>query len=155
MFGVKLNNKYFEVEIRKGFEIEAKFEEDVYNMLIQLFEFSDRAWEPFRPIHFFNALNTVIPNKLKKQNEYRPSTCARYHREIEEADRIYFIGWICHNDLRQKNSDYDKNVTPENLEKTRKLLSEKAYIRCKDENISSKWTDTPCKKNLDEVYKYD
>lgn len=100
MFGIKLNNEYFEIKMKEGFEIEAIFDKDVYNMLIKLFEISDKVWEPFRPIHFFNALNTSIPKKLKKQNEYRPSTYARYRQEFDEDDKIYFVGWICHDEFR-------------------------------------------------------
>lgn len=155
MFGVKRNNMYFEIEVKKGFVINPIFENDVYNLLIKLFEFSDEAWEPFKPKHFFSAFNEQIPNKWSNKNYYSPSQISRYYRNVEEANKIYFVGWIDHIDLKQKNKNYIGNVTPENLEKTKLLLSQQAYNRCRAENISSKWSDVPSRENLVQVNKYD
>ncbi len=155
MFGVKINNEYFEIPLKKGFEIDPSFDSQTYNMLVKLFDFSGKSFEPFKPIHFFKALNESIPKKMKPINKYRPIVVARYKRVVDEADKIYFKGWINHEELKTRNPEYSKNVTPENLEKTRTLLSEKAYIRCKEDNISSKWTDIPSKEKLDEINKYE
>lgn len=53
---------------------------------------------------------------------------------MEEAEKIYFCGWF-------DNDKVGKKVRPENLEKTKEILGTDAYLMCKKNNISSKWTD--------------
>lgn len=146
MFGVKKSNFYFEIEIKNGYTIIPYFEKKVYDTLIKLFKFEDRGNDVFKPIYFFETLNERIPKFAIKKNIAKPSEIARYRRDVEESDKIYFWGWIDHEKNRSENHDYKGNVSDKNLEKTRKLLGYKAYLRCKEKNISSKWTDDESKE---------
>ncbi len=146
MFGVKKTRFYFEVEVKSGYQIVPYFDEKVYRELVALFEFNINEKGPFKPIYFFEALNDRFPAYASINERPSPSELAHYYRNIEEADKIYFWGWIDHEKNKKENKDYKGNVSKENLEKTKKLLGYKAYERCKKKNISSRWTDDQSKE---------
>ncbi|WP_269919649.1 DUF6037 family protein [Mycobacterium sp. Z3061] len=64
-----------------------------------------------------------------------------YRKNVEEANKIYFVRWL-------DNNKTGKRVSAENLEKTRKLLSYEAYLMCKTRNISSCWSANPSDENI-------
>jgi len=153
MFGVKKSNFYFEIEMKNGYTIIPYFENNVYDTLMKLFKFKSGGGDIFKPIYFFEALNKHFPKSANTKSIPKPSDIGRYRREVEEADKIYFWGWIDHEKNRKENQNYKGNVSDTNLEKTRKLLGYKAYLRCKKKNISSRWTDDGSKEipySLDE-----
>ncbi|MCS7465006.1 DUF6037 family protein [Paenibacillus doosanensis] len=67
-----------------------------------------------------------------------------YRKDVEEADKIYFMGWL------DKTISGNK-ATPNNLEKTRLLLGQDAYVRCKAKNVSSRWTDDVKKAQFNDL----
>ena len=136
MFGVKVHNFYFEVAVQKGFIISDSMNSNDYNNLVRILNLNHNASNPFKPKYFFQKFNERIPNSASIKNRPRGSEVAYYKRDLEEADRIYFCGW-------RDNTIQNENVSEDNLNKTRTLLGEKAYLRCKEKNISSRWTDNP------------
>lgn len=146
MLGIVRTRFYFEVQVNPGYQIVPLFDEKVYKELVKLLEFDNIVNSPFKPIYFFEALNKVIPKYADLRNSPKPSEIAKYYRDIEEADKKYFWGWIDHEKNRKENECYKGNVTPDNLRKTRKLLGYEAYMRCKEKNISSRWTDDRSKE---------
>lgn len=131
-FGIKLTQSYFELEIHPGFEVHTPFSRKLYNLIIHEFNIHFSPSHKYSPFDFLNAFNNKIPQHLKDTQTIEPYHIANYRRDIEEADKIYFCGFINHS----KN-----HASPENLKKTRLLMGEEAYKRCLDENISTKWTD--------------
>ena len=89
---------------------------------------------PFSTWNFFKEFNSKIPLTANTSSPVKPQDIAPYQSVAEEADKIYFVGW-------RDNSKWGTQVQDSNLEKTRKLLGEKAYLRCKQKNISSCWSD--------------
>lgn len=79
---------------------------------------------PFNTSYFFQEFNKKIPQKVKSNNVPKPHEIDQFRRDIEENERIYFLGW---RDNKIRNQD----VSPENLMKTKLLLGMKAYERCK------------------------
>lgn len=64
---------------------------------------------------------------------------ARYHRDVEEADKVYFERFLPHNGI-------NSNASEPNLDKTRRLLGEEIYRACRERNISSCWTTDPAQQ---------
>lgn len=133
-FGISQHNYYFEIPVNKGFEIQAFLNE--YNKFCKIMGFTYDPKSPYKPIYFFEELNRNIPTLAIKNNVPKPSHIAIYRNNVEEADRKYFLKW-------RDNKKLGHQVSPENLEKTRLLLSHEAYLMCKAKNISSCWSDNP------------
>ncbi|ELA6781486.1 hypothetical protein RB979_003740 [Vibrio alginolyticus] len=134
LFGVKAENFSFELEVKNGFVIGTNLDNDTYKELCRILGLEYDPNRPFSTWNFFNEFNGKIPQQAIKNNVVSPQDIAPYQSVAEEADKIYFVGW-------RDNSKWGTNVQPVNLDKTRKLLGEKAYIRCKQKNISSCWSD--------------
>ncbi|WP_028401076.1 DUF6037 family protein [Ectobacillus panaciterrae] len=133
MFGVKMKNFYFEIDLHKGFKINTYLGEK-YGELCKVLGLEYDPNSSFKSSYFFQEFNQKIPSNAHRNSYPKPYEVALYRRDVEEADKIYFWGWLSHETT-------GKNVRPENLEKTRILLGVDAYEACKRNNISSKWTD--------------
>ena len=134
LFGVKAENFSFELDVQSGFVIDTKIDNDVYKRLCKILGLKFDPERPFSTWHFFKEFNSKIPLIANASNSVKPQDIAPYQLVAEEADKIYFARW-------RDNSKWGTKVKDINLEKTRKLLGEKAYIRCKQKNISSCWSD--------------
>jgi len=134
LFGAKGANFSFEIEVKNGFIIKPEFEEEIYYKLIEFLGVKSNKGNPFKPFNFFLDFNNKIPSTINASNKAKPHETIVYRKDVEEAKKIYFLQW------RNNNTSGD-NVSKDNLEKTKKLLSVKAYERCKSKNISSCWTD--------------
>ncbi|MGG1518476.1 DUF6037 family protein [Paenibacillus oryzisoli] len=134
MFGVKAENFYFELDVKKGFIIDPTLEREKYSELCRILGLRYDETNKFKPIYFFTEFNKKIPQKADKKNTPKPHEIAVYRKDVEEADKIYFMGWL-------DNTINGKKFTTKNLEKTRLLLGKDAYVQCKAKNVSSRWTD--------------
>lgn len=132
IFGIQDTNEYLELEMSQGFEVNSFFTKELYLKLIEIFNIQYDPNHKFTPNDFLSFINNNVP-EFRKTERVKNSDILRYKRNIEEADKIHFCGWIYHNTK--------SNATPANLEKTRLLMGEVAYKRCCERNISSKWTD--------------
>ncbi|WP_240339690.1 DUF6037 family protein [Halobacillus ihumii] len=130
-FGIVKHNYYFEIPVKEGFYIKPFLEE--YSKFCKIMGFKYQPDNPFRPSKFFEEFNGQIPSNAKHKNVPKPHQIAVYRNDVEESEKIYFVKW-------RDNTKAGHQVSPENLEKTRKLLSYKAYLRCKKKNISSCWS---------------
>ncbi|KEK22138.1 DUF6037 family protein [Bacillus gaemokensis] len=133
MFGAKLRNFYFELDVKPGFNINTYLGEK-YNELCEVLGLEYDPDNHFKSSYFFEEFNQRIPVIVNVNNRPQPHEVATYRRDVEESERIYFWGWLNH-------GNSGKGVTPENLKKTEKILGVDAYNTCKIRNISSRWTD--------------
>lgn len=133
-FGIKLTQAYFELEVKPGFEVETLFSHKIYDLITKEFHINYDPNHKYSPFDFLRYVNDKIPHHIKETRAAEPRLIAHYHRDIEEADKIYFCGFINH---RAEG----RHVSSENLRKTRLLMGEDAYQRCLAENISTKWTN--------------
>lgn len=134
LFGVKTANFSFEIKVEKGFTIDPQLDSSTYKKLCAALGLKYDPQNPFKPFDFFKEFNKSIPSQAVPSQKAEPHDIATYRSDVEEADKVYFLKW-------RDNTKRGENVQMENLEKTRKLLGEKAYARCKQKNISSCWTD--------------
>ena len=138
MFGLVRGQWSFSVKVAEGYRVKTQLGDDYYGLCKAL----DLKFDPnnrFRPVDFFKDLNRVVPSEISRDNEVEPQDVARYCRDVEEADKNYFVGWRLHRDPEVRD------VTERNLEKTRRLLGEDAYLHCREHRISTAWTDDPKK----------
>jgi hypothetical protein len=131
LFGVKAKNFCFELKVKSGFVIDHQLDGLTYKGLCKVLELEYDPENPFSPWNFFSEFNSNIPKVAFANQKSKPQDVASYRRFSEEPDKVYFCGW-------RDNDKRDEKV--KNLAKTRTLLGEKAYQRCKDKNISSCWT---------------
>ena len=136
LFGAKGEAFSFEMEVKKGFYIFPKLDNQTYRDLCRILGLKYDPNNPFSPKGFFEQFNKCIPQKASKRSEAEPQHIALYRSVAEEGDKIYFLGW-------RNNGIRGERVREANLKKTRDLLGQKAYERCKSKNISSCWTDDP------------
>lgn len=134
MFGVLMENFCFWLDVEQGFRINPQLETEKYTRLCKILKLKYNPDNPFSPTAFFQEFNNRIPAVANKSQTLKPDKIAVYERDVEEADKIYFVGW-------RDNDKRKYNVRPENLEKTERLLSYPARLFCEQNNISSCWTD--------------
>ena len=134
LFGVKAANFSFELDVEKGFNIDPQLDRETYKKLCEALGLEYDPDNPFKPFNFFKEFNNFIPQSAVIAQKAEPHDVANYRSDVEEADKIYFLKW-------RDNTKRGENVQWENLQKTKKLLGEKAYLRCKQKNISSCWAD--------------
>lgn len=133
-FGVLEHNFYFEVEIKKGFQLNPVLNSSDYTQLCKILNLKYDPNNPFKTSIFFDEFNKQLPNITHTYSTPLPQTIAVYRSNVDEPEKIYFLGWL-------DNNKTSHVVSLDNLLKTKKLLSNKAYERCKKGNISSRWTD--------------
>lgn len=134
MFGVRAFNFYFELQVESRFQINPILEKDTYATLVSILNLNYDSQNPFKPNYFFEEFNKKIPQKVMLNNVPKPHEIGQFRRNIEENEKIHFFGW-------QDNKIRNEKVSQENLIKTKLLLGKKAYERCKQKNISSRWTN--------------
>src|SRR5699024_6151958 len=122
----------FELETNQDFEFNSFFAKELYRKLIENFYIQYDQDHIFTQIDFLSFVNINI-SEFRNTERVNNNDIIRYNRDIEQADKVYFCGWIYHTTK--------SNAQPTNLEKTRLLMGEAAYKRCCERNISSKWTD--------------
>lgn len=134
LFGVKAENFSFEVKVTDDFLIDHVLEHSTYKKLCEVLGLKYDPDRPFSPKSFFSEFNANIPGFANPNSKFQPHDFARYRSVAEEAHKIYFTGW-------RDNNKWGVNVQESNLTKTRDLLGMNAYLRCRQKNISSCWTD--------------
>ncbi|GAC1610713.1 MAG: hypothetical protein NVS3B3_20160 [Aquirhabdus sp.] len=94
---------------------------------------SDKS-NPFSPSVFFEAFDNVTPISTGSANTATIEDIAINSRDVEDADKIHFFGWLNHNGKNSKPSQ-------ENLAKTKRICGLAEYELCLKHHISSRWTD--------------
>jgi len=138
LFGAKGESFGFELDVAQGFKIDPKLDKSVYYELCRVLQLTYDPDNPFSTFKFFKQFDKAIPKKAQSRQPIESSEVAQCVSLAEEANKVHFTGW-------RDQTIRGNNVSPENLEKTRKLIGEKEYKTCKEKNISSCWTDEKTK----------
>lgn len=134
MFGAKGHNVSFEFEVGPGFTVNPNIAKEAYRALCQALGLTFDPANPFSMKRFLEDFSERAPHLLTTKTEAKPHEVARHRRDVEDSAKIYFCGW-------RDNTKRSEQVTLKNLHKTRSLMGEAAYQRCKQKNISTCWTD--------------
>lgn len=122
--------------MKKGYIVEMS-DDDYYNLCNIL----NLNWneDHFSSIIFLKYIAERSPSCIS--NNYPiPSTVARIrnNRDVDEADKIYFVGWNNHIQDHRKARNFDK---------TEEFLGLNIANYCRMHNISSMWSDNPIDEN--------
>lgn len=133
LFGVRGARPYsFELPVYPGYRVPLRFDRHLRPLLDAL----GVTWNPASPFStklFLQDLNSHIPSYSAARDLPTDLLASRSAAvDIEEADKVYFVGWIAHNNGR--------SVSTANLEKTRRLLGGRIAERCERSNVSSRWS---------------
>ncbi|MBQ9022165.1 MAG: hypothetical protein IJ113_09205 [Eggerthellaceae bacterium] len=136
-FGAVGGHQYFEVEILPGYRVKTFLSKENLHTLKEILGIIFATSRPrFSTNEFFADLNAHIPNNYTPANRLTLEKIAHYRRDVEEPEKIYFMGW-------RDNTKCNTCVSSENLYKTKRLMGRDAYMRAKHGNFSSRWTDDP------------
>ncbi|QCP54396.1 hypothetical protein FAZ95_36280 [Trinickia violacea] len=133
LLGCREHNLFIVVKVPWHFTI-ATYLRDQYTPLMDALGLQPNPDNPFSTNIFFEAFRAVIPTTTSKANEPTITDIAANRRDVEESEKIYFVGWMQH-DGKQSSP------TKANLEKTRRLCGQAVYELCLRNHISSRWTD--------------
>ena len=139
LFGAQKANFSFELEVQKGFNIDTMLSQDIYFALRDYLGIKSSSGNPFSSNKFFNDFDINIPNTANINNIPKPHQVIKYRNNVEESDKIYFLKWL-------DNTKQNNQVSDDNLKKTKDILGQQAYLRCKKKNISSCWTEDSTKQ---------
>lgn len=133
LFGCRAHNLFFVVQVPRNFVIGTHLGEN-YNALVNALGLRPNADNKFSPNVFFEEFKKTIPQTATMANVPTITDLASISRDVEEAHKIYFLGWGPHDGIRSK-------PTVENLAKTKRICGHAAHDFCRSHHISSRWTD--------------
>lgn len=131
LFGLVGGQFAFELEVRADYTISTYLGDQIVAFMAAL-GLQGRGTERFSTTAIFGEFANVIPTDVARTALVTHRDIP-HAREVEEADKTFFIGWRHHGT--------QSHVSAANLEKTRLYLGERAYQRCRHDNISSCWSD--------------
>ncbi|MCT7295579.1 DUF6037 family protein [Ralstonia sp. CHL-2022] len=138
LFGVRGHALAFDFEVHRGYQVDPTLPNDKYKALCRVLGLSFDPNNPFSVKAFLSDFDARLPTEASTDGRVKPEDLAPYRRDVDEAHKIYFMGWRNH-------KGHETDVTDKNLTKTRTLLGERYYEMCKARRISSVWTDDSSK----------
>jgi len=134
VIGCLAHNFVIFVEVRRGFEISTYIEprETFFALRNALFQGQNSA-NRFDVVAFFAEFNQHIPTHAAPDQIPSADDVVRYYPEIEDSRKRFFCGWL-------DNSKQGNQVSVTNLEKTRRLLGQRARDFAQRRNQSTRWT---------------
>jgi len=133
LFGCRAKKLFFVVQVQRDFTI-ATYLGDSYRALMEALDLHPNPDNPFSPNVFFVEFKDAIPQSVTSANVPTVTDIASISRDVEEAHKIYFLGWLQHDGIRSKPS-------LDNLAKTKRICGHATYNTCVRHHISSRWTD--------------
>lgn len=122
----------FELPVLPGYRVPLLFNEHL-KPLMDALGVRPNPDSPFRTSLFLEDLNRHIPATVNARDLPTDLLVRRASAsDVEEADKVYFVGWVAHSDGRR--------VSPQNLDKTRRILGAATADRCRRSNVSTRWS---------------
>lgn len=136
LFGILDKNFSFILELRSGYQLSNLTNEDFF-ALCRILNLKPGK-ETFTSFKFLKFFANCVPLRFSKKS-VQPHEIAWYKAKyVPESEKIYFCGW--------RTYSQDSLYSAKNFEKTKEFLGESVYQFCKENNISSRWTDEPSKQ---------
>lgn len=133
LFGCRTHNLFFVVKVSHDFTIGTYLGES-YGVLLDALGLQPNSNNRFSPNAFFEEFKVVIPLSTSPTNVPTVTDIASNRRDVEDAHKIYFLGWLPHDGVRS-------SPTTSNLAKTMRICGHATYNTCLRNHISSRWTD--------------
>ena len=133
LFGAKAYNLAFEVTVRPGFEADTNLTRETYKGLCEAPGLTYDPANKFSPRAFLEDFGRALPSVLSAKAALQPHELAPYRNNVEESEKIYFCGWL-------DNTQRGGQVSEGNLRKTSDWLGAATSQRCRQKNLSSRWS---------------
>lgn len=124
-------------QVLPGFEINA-YLGDAYAPLQRALFLDAGTNIKLDPGVFFAEFNRHIPGHATPDQRPEPRDVGRYYPDLEEADKLYFCGWL-------DNTKQGNRVSERNLAKTHRLMGQRAHDFAAQRNFSTRWTSDEAK----------
>lgn len=141
LIGVRGEIPYsFELPVLPGYRVPLLFNEHL-KPLMDALGVRPNPDSPFKTSLFLEDLNRHIPDTVNARDLPTDILARRgTASDVEEADKIYFVGWVAHSDGR--------HVSPRNLDKTRRILGTATADRCRRSNVSTRWSAVAAERSV-------
>ena len=133
LFGCRAQNLFFVVKVEQGFMVDT-YLGNAYRTLCQALELKPNPDNKFSSNVFFKDFSTIIPINTSPNNIPTITEIALNSRDVEDSQKVYFLGWLSHDGVQSKPSEA-------NLLKTKRICGQATYDICRRNYISSRWTD--------------
>lgn len=133
LFGCRAHNLFFVVDVSRDFTI-GTYLGDSYRALLDALGVQPNPNNRFSPNVFFEEFRAAIPLNTSPANIPSVTDIASNRRDVEDANKIYFLGWLPHDGVRSHPS-------ASNLAKTKRICGHATHDTCLRHHISSRWTD--------------
>ncbi|CAH0445696.1 hypothetical protein LMG10661_01881 [Ralstonia syzygii subsp. syzygii] len=134
LFGARGHAFAFEFDVQSGYRVIPQLSKDDYKTLCRVLGLTYDPNNPFSVKGFLSDFSSHVPGEATIAGRVSPNDLGPYRPHVDEADKVYFIGWLNHHGQKT-------DVSEANLAKTRELLGVRAYQTCKTRRISSRWTN--------------
>lgn len=81
--------------MNQDFEVNSFFAKELYLKLIEIFNIQYNPDHKFTPNDFLSFVNNNVP-EFRNTERVNNSDILQYKRDVEEADKVHFCGWIYH-----------------------------------------------------------
>lgn len=129
-----VENIGFVVAVKPDYTIDTYIHpKEMYLRLSRAFRTHGHSGSGLKTSRFFAHFHSQIPGHARREQTLKPHEIARYRNDVPEPLKIYFYGWLHHSGERRPSEL--------NLSKTGLLISQKVAEFCRQQRISSCWTD--------------
>ena len=104
LFGCIHHNLCFVVEVDANYTISTHLGEN-YGPLLRALGLTPNRDNPFRSNIFFDAFEVATPTTTHSGNIPTIREIAIQRRDVEEADKVYFLGWLNHDGVQSKPTE--------------------------------------------------
>lgn len=137
LVGVKYANFFFRVPVHRGYWADS-LDDPTFYQLKDLLGLTPHG-EKFTSFKFLAMLNEHVPTYVTgtevQLHEYVSLLPLAERRQVDEVDKIYFVGWKHH---------LNDGCQARNFDKTFRMTGSQALADyCRKHNISSMWSDKP------------
>jgi predicted kinase len=122
------------VPIMPGYQLNPVLPYQDYLKLLKLMG-ADGQQGKFHSGAFFQELVDTLPQIVEPKLLLRPHIATQLFGYVDEPGKHFFAGFA--------ENPKSAEVSRKNLEKTKFLLGQEAYILCRKLNMSSRWTENP------------
>ncbi len=136
LFGILDKNFSFILELRSGYQLSNLSNKDFY-ALCSILNLKPGK-ETFTSSKFLKFFASCVPPHCSGKKVQPHEIAWHKAKYVPESEKVYFCGW--------RTYGQDSPHSAKNFEKTKEFLGESVYQFCKENNISSRWTDEPNKR---------
>lgn len=142
LFGARHHNIFFKIAVYDDYKIYPIILDSALFAIRDAIRVNVVSTERLLSKPILEAFSAIIPEEALPTRVPSPEEILSTSRDVEDESKVYFVTWILH------RNPAERDVTDENLAKTRRACGEEFYRYCKEYRISSKWTDVESDRKI-------